>query len=92
MRTLVVLAVVTLSFSCAADSDDDSPPEEPVLLTAERDVVMQVGNLIQKELRAGDEVEALCIAPPPDGYPGPVVQVRSGATVGYATVEADEVA
>ncbi|WP_151082273.1 hypothetical protein [Nocardioides cynanchi] len=88
MQTLVLLSVLALAVSCSAD-DRSATPETSVSITVKRDVVMQVGNLIQKELAPGDMVEALCIAPPPDGYPGPVVKVRSGSTVGYATVEAD---
>lgn len=82
MRIMVILAALLLSTSCSGAD------EGHVELRATREVWMVNGNLNQKELRAGDEVVATCFAEAPGGYPGPVIQVRSGPTIGYAVAEA----
>jgi len=90
MRTVVAIAVIVLGSSCSLHGSS-SDPGGPVKLTVEREVPMHLGNLVQIVLRPGDVVEATCFAPAPGGYPGPVVKVRSGPTVGYAVVEGNGV-
>jgi hypothetical protein len=97
-RTSAIVAAALLlagSLSGCSRSAPQSHPSksrphlESVFLTAEEEVPMQVGNLVQKVLEPGSTVEALCFAPAPPTYPGPVAQVRSGRTVGYVVVEHD---
>jgi hypothetical protein len=97
-RTCGIVAaalVVAVSLSGCGRSAPHSQPSrsrphlETVVLTAVEEVPMQVGNLVQKVLEPGTTVEALCIAPAPPTYPGPVARVRSGRTVGYVIVEHD---
>jgi hypothetical protein len=93
---IVVAALLTaVSLSGCSHAADQSHPSksrphfETVFLTAQEELPMQVGNLVQKVLKPGSIVEALCFAPAPPTYPGPVAQVRSGRAVGYVIVEHD---
>jgi hypothetical protein len=86
-RVGLVVPITLLVAACSSNADDAD--RGSLDITAARDVPMQIGNLVQKTLRAGSTVEALCFASAPTGYPGPVAEVRSGQTVGYVIVEAD---
>lgn len=103
-RALVVVFLLFLASACTSESDNsgsrpdtaapsNSAPTGTVKsgidLTAEEELPMQIGNVVQKVIRVGSTVEALCFHKAPVGYPGPVAKVRSGETVGFVIVGTD---
>lgn len=102
MRGAAVLIVLVMASACTAREGDASPPSEPrtsarsataptgsthVSLIAMHEVPMQIGNLVQKVISVGETVEAVCFAPAPAGYPGPVAKVQSGPTLGFVIID-----
>jgi hypothetical protein len=103
-RALVLVPLLVLTSACTQNSGNSGAPggkaqpdasaptsnaESGINLTAEADVPMQIGNVVQKVIRVGSTVEALCFHKAPVGYPGPVAKVRSDETVGFVIVGED---